>query len=77
MNPSLLVLMTWRMIMQEQEQAREQFQPTATDLFPFNGLLAMADINEEDLENAIQDWRNNPPDLDFILLLDAEILEED
>lgn len=37
----------------------------------------MADINEEDLENAIQDWRNNPPDLDFILLLDAEILEED
>lgn len=55
----------------------EPFQPTKIDLDPFERLMALAVITEEDIKAAIAEWEDDPPDADYKLLLRAEVGEED
>lgn len=48
---------------------------TIDDLSPVEALLQMAIITDQDIEDAISQWRSDPPDSAFALLLDAEIEE--
>lgn len=39
---------------------------------PIADLNAIAEVTQEDIDQVNQEWRNNPPDKDFKLILDAE-----
>lgn len=60
--------MTWRT-----NQVAEPFQPLATDLIPLTTLLASATVTDDDLEAAIGEWEDDPPELGYKLILRAEI----
>ena len=42
---------------------------------PFEDLLKLADITEYIIEGIVQEWRDNPPDEEFVNILDAETEE--
>jgi len=42
---------------------------------PLSTLLAIADVDESDMDSAITDWVNDPPDKEFKTILNAEILD--
>lgn len=50
----------------------ELFQPPHEDLPPISDLMAIADVTEDDVRDAADKWRENPPDEGFSLILEAE-----
>lgn len=51
----------------------EPFQPLATDLIPLTTLLASATVTDDDLEAAIREWEDDPPEAEYKLLLGATV----
>ena len=45
-------------------------------LSPLEDLLALAEITAETIDEAVEDWRGDPPDEEFVNILDAEVEEE-
>lgn len=60
--------MTWRT-----NQVAEPFQPLVIDLIPLTTLLASATVTDDDLEAAIGEWEDDPPEAGYKLILRAEI----
>ena len=46
------------------------------DLQSYVELIRQADVTIEDVEKAIAEWSENPPDEEFATILEAEIVEE-
>lgn len=52
----------------------EKFNPANVGgLTPFDEVSATGDVSEDDIAEARQQWRDNPPDSDYDGLLDAEV----
>lgn len=51
----------------------EPFQPLATDLIPLTTLLASANVTDDDLESAIGEWEDDPPEAGYKLILRATV----
>ena len=52
---------------------RSKFNPKEKALDPVTRLLSKATVNSEDINLAISDWKNKPPDPDFKNFLEPEI----
>ncbi len=46
------------------------------DLQTYVELIRQADVKIEDIDNAIAQWQENPPDDEFATILEAEIVED-
>ncbi len=46
------------------------------DLQTYVELIRQADVKIEDIENAIAQWQENPPDDEFATILEAEITND-
>lgn len=55
----------------------EPFDPPHEDLPPLADLMALADITEDDVRDAADKWRENPPVQEFRDLLKAQSNEEE
>jgi hypothetical protein len=55
---------------------RSKFNPKEKTLDPVTRLLSKANVNSEDINLAISDWKKKPPDPDFENFLEPEIDEQ-
>ena len=46
------------------------------DLQSYAELIREAEVTIEDVENAIAQWQENPPDEDYATILEAEIADD-
>lgn len=53
----------------------EPFIPDAEELPPITDLESLSQVTEDDVTAAAQKWRGNPPDEEYINILDAEEAE--
>ena len=53
----------------------EKFQPPPSNLPPLADLMDIADVSEEDVQNAVDKWVESPPDDEFKLLIVASVDE--
>lgn len=57
-------------------QPEPRFTPENKELKPLAELFAIANVTKSDIEQAIEDWVNNPPEDEFQFLIEASRNEE-
>lgn len=51
----------------------DKFNPPDKNLSPISELLSKAEVKKEDIDDAITDWKDDPPIPDFENFLEPEI----